>query len=327
MTLALIATPPATAFHLQLHGYPGLLVQGRRVPLRLKHAFALLAVLSRARGPLGRAQLASLLWAEGSDAILRARLRRLTHQTHQLAQTRLFEGDVHSLTLREGWSSDLQRTRSAMSRLSTALDGPDIIARCIELGLHSTCGGQAAAPMRAQPVADAGAIARGAPGLAGGDAATLAALAQPLLMPEAAGVLEGFTLGTEDFDAWLDEERRCHVAALTRVLERLAARALDLDATDLAEQAAIALLQLDSCNETAHRSRLAARAARGDAAGVETTYFECARALREELGLAPSPGLEAAYARAQQTLSRIARDAVEPGAHGASQPPQQRLAA
>jgi DNA-binding SARP family transcriptional activator len=327
MTLALIATPVAAGVHLQLHGYPALLVHGRRSPLRLKHAFALLAVLSRARGPLGRAQLASLLWAGGTDETLRARLRRLTHETQQLVQTKLFEGDVHSLALREGSSSDLQRTRSAMSRLSAALDAPDIIARHIELGLHPTCGGQAAAPMRAQPVRDVGAIARDGPERAGGDAATLAVLAQPLLTPDAAGVLEGFTLGTEAFDAWLDEERRCHVAALTRVLERLAARALDLGATDLAEQAASALLQLDSCNETAHRSRLAARAARGDAAGVETTYFECARALREELGLAPSPGLEAAYARAQQTLRRLPRDAVEPGAQSAPEPPQQRLAA
>jgi DNA-binding SARP family transcriptional activator len=320
-----LAAAATAGIHIHLHGYPALRVQGQRTPLRLKHAFALLAVLSRARGPLGRAHLASLLWGEGSGETLRARLRRLTHQTQQLAQTALFEGDADSLALRKGLTSDLHRTRSAIARLSAALEGANTVARRIALGIHPTWSGPAATP--AQAAFDADAAAYGSPGLAGCDAATLTVLAQPLLAPEAAGVLEGFTLGTEAFDAWLDEERRSHRAALTRVLERLAARALDLGAADLSEQTVNALLRLDNCNESAHRTRLVARAANGDAAGVETAYFDCARALREELGLAPSPGLEAAYARARQTLSRAPSQPAEPAARGAHPPSPQRLAA
>lgn len=265
-------TPIAPRTHLQLHGYPTLLLAGRRAALKLKHALALLAVLSRARGPLGRAHLASLLWSDGRADTLRARLRRLAHQTRQAAQAALFAGDADSLALRTGWTSDLQCTQAAMSRLNAALDG-----------------------------------AAGASHGAADEAAMLAALAQPLLAPEAAGLLEGFTLGTEAFDAWVDQERRSHVAALTRVLERLAARALEREASDLAEQTAWALLRLDACNESAHRARLGARAARGDAAGVETAYFDGARTLREELGIGPSPALEAAYTRARATLEHAAR--------------------
>jgi DNA-binding SARP family transcriptional activator len=285
---------------LQLHSYPALLLDGRRMPLKLKHAFALLALLSRARGPLGRAHLASLLWSEGASDTQRARLRRLVHQTQQLVQAALFEGDADSLALREGVTSDLQHTRAAMVRLSAALDGESTITRRLALGMHATWSGSAGAATR-PGVGVASTATAGNP--IANDATTLAALAQPLLAAHAATVLEGFTLGSEDFDAWLDQERRSHAAALTRTLQRLAAKALELRAPDLAEQAAWALLRLDGCNETAHRARLAARAMQGDAAGVETAYFECARALREELGLAPSAGLEAAYAQAQRALA------------------------
>jgi DNA-binding SARP family transcriptional activator len=307
--------------HLHLHGYPTLLLDDRRTALKLKHAFALLAVLSRTRGPLARTHLAHLLWSEGAADTLRARLRRLVHQTQQLVGSPLFDGDADSLALREGWSSDLQRTRAAMSRLAAALEGANTVARRVALGIHPTWG-TPRGEEQAQKNAKAAAARTAAAGST--DATTLALLAQPLLAREAAGVLEGFALGSEAFDAWLDQERRSHAAALTLLLERLAAKSLELHAPALAEQAAWALLRLDSCNEGAHRARLAARTALGDAAGVETAYFECARALREELGLAPSAGLEAAYAQAQATLARLAQAARS--ADAAPRDPQRRVA-
>jgi DNA-binding SARP family transcriptional activator len=57
-------------------------------------------------------------------------------------------------------------------------------------------------------------------------------------------------------------------------------------------------VRIDPCNEAGHACLIAARAERGDAAGVETAYFECAAALREELGIRPSPLVEEAYAAA-----------------------------
>jgi DNA-binding SARP family transcriptional activator len=287
----------AASAHLTLHGYPALWLAGQRTPMKLKHGHALLAILSRARGPLGRTYLASLLWGDGSAQALRSRLRRLAYQTQQIAKMALFDGDVDALALRPGVSSDLGRTCAALARLNAALIGERTGQRTIERRLtpRPQATWSAAGPAAVTDFAD-----RAIPI----DANTLSALAQPLLAPQASGVLEGFTLGHEAFDAWVEQEQRSHVAALTRTLERLAARAIELHAGELAESAAVTLLRLDTCNETGHRARMATRALHGDAAGVENAYFDCASALREELGLAPSPALEAGYAQAQQLLRR-----------------------
>jgi DNA-binding SARP family transcriptional activator len=263
--------------HINLHGYPALFVDDRRVPLKLKHALALLAVMSLARGALGRAHLASLLWSDGCASALRARLRRLVHEARQLAGLPLFVGDADTLMLHEDCGSDLQRTRIAIAQLDAAL------------------GSRAASQACAVPGQPTDEVTED----------SLVALARPLFAPEAADLLQGFTLGSEAFDAWVDHERRTHLAKLTRTLERLVERALSLQAVDLAEQTAMALLRLDPCNENAFRARMATRAANGDAAGVESVYFDAARVLREELGLTPSVGLEVAYAGARTTLEAL----------------------
>jgi pimeloyl-ACP methyl ester carboxylesterase/DNA-binding SARP family transcriptional activator len=128
-------------------------------------------------------------------------------------------------------------------------------------------------------------------------ALSLDALRQ-LAAPEAAGWLEGFTLGVEAFDDWAEARRSAHQAALSRALEAAAAKALAQRDASAAETAAAALLRLEPCNEAAHGVRMAARALCRDAAGVETAYFECARQLRSELGVRPSPAVEAAYVEA-----------------------------
>ncbi|MCW5635085.1 MAG: hypothetical protein KIT17_17250, partial [Rubrivivax sp.] len=127
------------ALELRLHGYPAVLHGARPLPLKLRHALALLALLAEAPGPLGRAHLASLLWPDGGDAALvRARLRRLMHQANEALPLPLFEGDADTLRLRAGWRSDMQRTRAAMQAVHAlaaaapasplqalaALDGP-----------------------------------------------------------------------------------------------------------------------------------------------------------------------------------------------------------
>jgi pimeloyl-ACP methyl ester carboxylesterase/DNA-binding SARP family transcriptional activator len=119
-----------------------------------------------------------------------------------------------------------------------------------------------------------------------------------LAAPGAAGWLEGFTLGVEAFDDWAAAQRSAHQAALSRALETAAMQAFAQRDAGAAETAAAALLRLEPCNEAAHGARMAARALCRDAAGVETAYFECARQLREELGVRPSPAVEAAYAEA-----------------------------
>lgn len=139
----------------------------------------------------------------------------------------------------------------------------------------------------------------------------------PLTAPHAAHLLDGFVLGASGFDDWLDGERRAHTAALARALETGAERALAQRDAALAEQAAAALLRLDACSEPGHTARLQARALRGDAAGVEAAYFDCAQALRDEFGVAPSSAIEAAYAQAQARLGEAqARIAYAPTSHG-----------
>lgn len=125
-----------------------------------------------------------------------------------------------------------------------------------------------------------------------------------LCEPQAAGLLEGFTLDSDAFADWLDNERRVQRAALVRALERAVDFALATQQDENAERAGDALLRLEPTAEAGHIARLAARAARGDAAAVEGAYFEAARLWREELGLRPSARIGAAYAQAQSRLQR-----------------------
>ncbi len=150
-------------------------------------------------------------------------------------------------------------------------------------------------------------------------AAMAAADLDALLDPRAADVLAGFTLGSEAFDDWADARSREQRAALMRALERGIERALDDGQADAAEQASEALLRLEPCAEAGHVARLLGRAERGDAAGVETAYFEGAQAWRDELGARPSARVEAAYARALGLLQARERPvdiAFAPTAHG-----------
>ena len=96
---------------------------------------------------------------------------------------------------------------------------------------------------------------------------------------------------------------------MTRALQELALRWIDDGAPAAAQAAAERLVRIDPCNEAGHACLIAARAERGDAGGVETAYFECAAALREELGIRPSARLERAYAAAVARC-RQADDAV-----------------
>lgn len=147
------------------------------------------------------------------------------------------------------------------------------------------------------------------------DRASIATLADPA----AAELLAGFSLDSDAFDEWLDAGRREQRAALARSLERALDAALAADDAVAAEQGAEALLRLEPCAEAGHLARLAARALRGDAAGVETAYFEGAQRWREEFGSRPSARLEVAYAQAVRRVQAGAQ-AVDirfaPTAHG-----------
>jgi DNA-binding SARP family transcriptional activator len=124
--------------------------------------------------------------------------------------------------------------------------------------------------------------------------------AAPLLSRHADRLLDGFALGSDTFDDWLDGARREHAALVAKALLQLALHWLDQGEPVAAQTAAERLVRLEPCSEPAHACLIAARAELGDAPGVEAAYHDCASALRQELGIRPSPLLENAYAAAAE---------------------------
>jgi pimeloyl-ACP methyl ester carboxylesterase/DNA-binding SARP family transcriptional activator len=76
---------------------------GREEPVRLKRCALLLALLVAAPQGLSRAVLAERLWADGSEAVRRNRLRRLVHEARgQLGQSALV-ADERGMRLAPDW--------------------------------------------------------------------------------------------------------------------------------------------------------------------------------------------------------------------------------
>ena len=61
-------------------GFPEIRRDGRLCHLALRKGLALLIYLAEAKGSVGRDVVATMLWPEDSDAVVRARLRRLLHR-------------------------------------------------------------------------------------------------------------------------------------------------------------------------------------------------------------------------------------------------------
>lgn len=123
--------------------------------------------------------------------------------------------------------------------------------------------------------------------------------AQRLLAPDAALFLQGFTLDSDLFFDWLARHRAEHERLVGRALLRLAAHCSQADEPAQAAGAAAQALAIDACNEAAYIALFGALGALGKQAELESAYFRCAQALREELGVRPSPLVEEAYVRAR----------------------------
>lgn len=139
-----------------------------------------------------------------------------------------------------------------------------------------------------------------------------------LCAPGAAQILAGFDSGSDRFDAWVAERRAELERLVARALSRSGEQLLASGQPALAAEAAAALLRLDPLADAGHALTLAAQGQLGDAAGVEAAYFACADLLRTELGIRPSPQIEAAYARARAQLAQAPED--EPPAASALPP-------
>ena len=146
--------------------------------------------------------------------------------------------------------------------------------------------------------------------LASPDSPASRASLERLCAPGAHAVLDGFSIDSDAFDAWLAAHRVQHERLVLRALGRVAQHLLEADQPGLAAEAAAALVRLDPFAETGHALLLQAHAERGDAGAVESAYFACAELLRSELGIRPSAQLESAHARAVARVGATADTAL-----------------
>ena len=67
-------------FSVRTPRFPEIRQNDRLCHLALRKGVALLVYLAEAKGPVGREAVATMLWPEGSEEVVRARLRRLLHR-------------------------------------------------------------------------------------------------------------------------------------------------------------------------------------------------------------------------------------------------------
>jgi DNA-binding SARP family transcriptional activator len=70
-------------FSVRTFGFPEILRDDEPYPLALRKGMALLVYLAEAKGPVARDVVATMLWPESSEEVVRARLRRLLHRLQQ----------------------------------------------------------------------------------------------------------------------------------------------------------------------------------------------------------------------------------------------------
>ena len=67
-------------FSVRTFGFPEIRFDDRPRRLALRKGLALLVYLAEAKGPVGRDVVATMLWPESSEEVVRALLRRLLHR-------------------------------------------------------------------------------------------------------------------------------------------------------------------------------------------------------------------------------------------------------
>ena len=69
-----------TLFSVRTLGFPEIRRDDQACPMTLRKGLALLVYLAEAGGPVGRDVIATLLWPDNAEEVVRARLRRLVHR-------------------------------------------------------------------------------------------------------------------------------------------------------------------------------------------------------------------------------------------------------
>ena len=93
-------------FSVRTFGFPEIRFDNRPCRLALRKGLALLIYLAEAKGPVGRDVVATMLWPESSEEVVRARLRRLLHRLQVVLGEHVLATDRSTIR----WSSavDLQ---------------------------------------------------------------------------------------------------------------------------------------------------------------------------------------------------------------------------
>ena len=97
------------------------------------------------------------------------------------------------------------------------------------------------------------------------------------------------------YDDWVVLERERLRAVFERAMQGLLQELLNAGRYDQVLRWSERWIALGQISEPAYRAQMVAQAAMGDLAGMATTYQRCCKALRQELGVDPSPETEETY--------------------------------
>lgn len=101
--------------------------------------------------------------------------------------------------------------------------------------------------------------------------------------------------------SWVEEQRRVIEARLVRAFETTVDVWMALDDPAQAGVAARKLVEVDRFRETSYERLIRTYLAQGNRAEALRAFAECERVLRDELGVAPSELVQAAYQEALET--------------------------
>lgn len=233
-----------------LFGAPEIRRDGATVKLKRRKSLALLAYLALSGQAYSRDALATLLWPD-------------LDQAHGHTVLRSVLADLHRALGHEGLATEGDQV---CLRVAPEIEVDVVRFRALVASVtahHPT----------AHPLCDA----------------CLAALTEAANL-YTADFLAGFSLADAvDFDAWQTLQTETLRLELADVLEKLASALADAGQRDAALGCARRWLALDPLHEPAHRLIMRLHAGAGDRAAAIRQYQECAKVLREELGVEPEP--------------------------------------
>jgi LuxR family maltose regulon positive regulatory protein len=125
------------------------------------------------------------------------------------------------------------------------------------------------------------------------------------LLGEALALYLGDYLPETLYDDWAASERDRLQTLYLRAADRLAATLLGQGRYEEAADLSLGMIARDRCHERAYRMLMLAQARQGNRALALRAYQRCAEAMRDELGVEPSPETAALYAQIRQADAEL----------------------